>query len=50
MTKYVYFFGGGRAEGSSVMRNLLDVMAPDAPGRETAEKVYAEIREALGTS
>src|SRR5207302_1735865 len=23
MTKYVYFFGGGRAEGSSVMRNLL---------------------------
>src|SRR5213594_3543119 len=24
MTKYVYFFGGGHAEGSSVMRNLLD--------------------------
>jgi pyruvate,orthophosphate dikinase len=23
MTKYVYFFGAGRAEGSSVMRNLL---------------------------
>src|SRR5881628_1172307 len=23
MTKYVYFFGGGHAEGSSVMRNLL---------------------------
>src|SRR5262247_4204162 len=23
MTKYVYFFGGGRAEGSSLMRNLL---------------------------
>jgi len=23
MTKYVYFFGGARAEGSSVMRNLL---------------------------
>src|SRR5438094_807410 len=23
LTKYVYFFGGGRAEGSSVMRNLL---------------------------
>src|SRR4029450_7684916 len=23
MTKYVYFFSGGRAEGSSVMRNLL---------------------------
>src|SRR5207245_799315 len=23
MTKYVYFFGGGRAEGSSVMRNVL---------------------------
>ena len=22
-TKYVYFFGGGRAEGSSLMRNLL---------------------------
>src|SRR2546427_12979552 len=23
MTKYVYFFGGGHAEGSSLMRNLL---------------------------
>jgi pyruvate,orthophosphate dikinase len=23
MTKYVYFFGGGKAEGSSLMRNLL---------------------------
>ena len=23
MTKYVYSFGGGKAEGSSVMRNLL---------------------------
>jgi pyruvate,orthophosphate dikinase len=23
MTKYVYSFGGGRAEGSSLMRNLL---------------------------
>src|SRR5712692_707211 len=23
MTKFVYFFGGGKAEGSSVMRNLL---------------------------
>ena len=23
MTKYVYFFGAGKAEGSSVMRNLL---------------------------
>src|SRR5881628_2739920 len=23
MTKYVYFFGSGHAEGSSVMRNLL---------------------------
>ncbi|MFF5295067.1 hypothetical protein [Paractinoplanes globisporus] len=41
---------GEVAEAEAVMRNLLDVMAPDAPGRETAEKVYAEIREALGTS
>ena len=23
MTKYVYFFGSGKAEGSSLMRNLL---------------------------
>ena len=41
---------GSPAEAEPVVRKLLDGMAPGAPGRETAEKVYAEIREALGTS
>jgi hypothetical protein len=41
---------GSPAEAEPVMRELLDRMAPDAPGRESAEKVYAEIVEALGTS
>src|SRR5262244_2833203 len=38
MTKYVYFFGGGRAEGSSVMRNLLG-----GKGCELAEMTNLEI-------
>jgi alkanesulfonate monooxygenase SsuD/methylene tetrahydromethanopterin reductase-like flavin-dependent oxidoreductase (luciferase family) len=41
---------GAAAEAEKVMRPLLDGMAEEAPGRETAEKVYAEIREALGKS
>ncbi|MCU7729784.1 tetratricopeptide repeat protein [Actinoplanes sp. KI2] len=41
---------GSPAEAEPVVRELLDRMAPDAPGRESAEKVYAEIVEALGTS
>jgi hypothetical protein len=41
---------GSPAEAEPVVRKLLDGMAPGAPGRETAEKVYAEIREALGSS
>lgn len=41
---------GSPGEAEPVVRQLLDGMAPDAPGRETAEKVYAEILEALGTS
>ena len=41
---------GSPGEAEPVVRKLLDGMAPDAPGRETAEKVYAEILEALGTS
>ena len=41
---------GSPGEAEPIVRELLDGMAPDAPGRETAEKVYAEIVEALGTS
>jgi tetratricopeptide (TPR) repeat protein len=41
---------GSPGEAEPVVRELLDGMAPDAPGRETAGKVYAEILEALGTS
>jgi hypothetical protein len=41
---------GSPAEAEPVVRRVLDGMAPDAPGREAAEKVYAEIVEALGTS
>jgi tetratricopeptide (TPR) repeat protein len=41
---------GSPADAEPVMRQLLDGMAPDAAGRETAEKVYAEIVEALGKS
>jgi pyruvate,orthophosphate dikinase len=38
MTKYVYFFGAGRAEGSSVMRNLLG-----GKGCELAEMTNLDI-------
>jgi len=31
MTKYVYSFGRGKAEGSSVMRNLLGGKAASSP-------------------
>jgi tetratricopeptide (TPR) repeat protein len=41
---------GRVTEAEPVVRELLEGMAPDAPGRETTEKVYAEIVEALGTS
>jgi tetratricopeptide (TPR) repeat protein len=41
---------GSPAEAEPVLRKVLDGMAPDAPGRETTEKVYAEVREALGRS
>jgi tetratricopeptide (TPR) repeat protein len=38
---------GDPAEAEAHLRALLDDMAPDAPGRELAEKVYAEVRESL---
>ena len=41
---------GSPGEAEPVVRKLLDGMAPDAPGRQTAEQVYAEILQALGNS
>ncbi|WP_433372612.1 tetratricopeptide repeat protein [Actinoplanes sp. CA-142083] len=41
---------GRAAEAEKVLGPLLEGMAPDAPGREVAETVWAEIRQALGKS
>ena len=59
MTKYVYFFGGGKAEGSSLMRNLLggkgcelaemtNLGIPVPPGFTITTEVWAEYNRASG--
>jgi hypothetical protein len=41
---------GSPAEAERVLGPLLEGMAPEAPGREVAETVWAEIRKELGKS
>jgi tetratricopeptide (TPR) repeat protein len=41
------FRSGQAAEAVALYKELLGRMAPDAPGREMAEKVYAEARSAV---